>query len=82
MVDILNFVTPSYGTFFVLGSYPAMNRWAIFGRPYGTSDRDPFVSCPGQSDDDLNPFHRNKRETGSYEIPVLVRCFCFAPRSS
>ena len=51
-----------YGTFFVLGSGSEMNRCAIFARPSaGTSGWDPFVPCPGQPDDDPNPFHRNKR---------------------
>ena len=40
----MDFFRP-YGTFFVLGSCPAMNRWAIFARPSGTANRE-FV-LPG-----------------------------------
>ena len=40
----MDFFRP-YGTFFVLGGCPAMNRWAIFARPSGTANRE-FV-LPG-----------------------------------
>jgi hypothetical protein len=38
--------------FFGLGACPAMNRWAILGRPYGTSVRCPVVPEPGRTDHD------------------------------
>ena len=46
------------GTFFVLGGGPAMNRWAIFGRPSGTPATDPVVPSPGWACDNLDLFQQ------------------------
>jgi hypothetical protein len=45
------------GTSFVVRGGPAMNRWAIFGRPSGTLVGDPVVPGPSRAADNPNPFH-------------------------
>jgi hypothetical protein len=43
----MDFFRPYEGAFFVLGSCPAMNRWAIFARPSGAANREFVLPGPG-----------------------------------
>ena len=51
-----SFFRPDGTSFFVRGG-PAMNRWAIFGRPSGTLVGGPIVRGPCRTADNPNPFH-------------------------